>query len=271
MKVIILIIASKDSEHENDLLCQNKTWVSNCHKDVTVIYLRGWEKNYYFEDKNILYVPCLEEYTLILTKTILGLIYINNNYDFDILIRSNVSTYFETHKMVKELNKQKYQGSFYGGYCDQSKGRHFGVAKVFEYVSGAGIFLSKDVVNDLTKLKPELYLGTADDIALSDFVHKLGKQKIRIPRNNLQSTHIFIPTFYIRTKNSFDSSSASKRMMLIHEYFQKKRGISRAIAYSRILNNECKEFVNHPESFGKYVVKNRVVFINFIKLKFGIS
>jgi len=270
MKIIILIIASKDSEHETDLLCQQKTWISNCHEDVTIIYLRGWEENYYFEDKNVLYVPCREEYSLILTKTILGLTYINNNYNFDIIVRSNVSTYFETHQMVNELNRRKYYGSFFGGYFDQCTGNHFGIDGTFEYISGAGMFFSKDIVNDLIKLKPKLYAGVADDISISNYLFNLGKKRIRIARNNLQSTNIFIPTFYIRTKNSFDSNSASKRMVLIHEYFQKKTKVSRAISYFKIMNNEFMEFVNHPEGFRNYIAKNRVVFLNFIKLKLSI-
>ena len=52
MKVIILILASKDSEHEIDLSSQQKTWVNSCNKDVTVIFLRGWDQDYYFENKN---------------------------------------------------------------------------------------------------------------------------------------------------------------------------------------------------------------------------
>jgi hypothetical protein len=271
MKIIILIIASKDSEHESDLLCQQKTWVSKCHGDVTVIYLRGWDRNYYFEDKNVLYVPCREEYSQILTKTILGLMYINSNYNFDIVIRTNVSTYFETHKMVKELNKQKYNGSFYGGYIDQSTEKIFDIVRTFEYISGAGIFLSKDVVSDLISLKPESYIGIADDIAISSYLFNLRKKRIRIARNNLQSTHFFIPTFYIRTKNSFDSNSASKRMILIHEYFQKKGNLSRTRSYFKIAINECREFMNHPEEFKKYMAKNRVVLLNFIKLKLRIT
>jgi hypothetical protein len=76
-----------------------------------------------------------------------------------------------------------------------------------------------------------------------------------------------MPTFYIRTKNSFDSTSASKRMTLIHEYFQNTNKISRALSYCKIMKNEFKEFQNHPEEIRKYIAKNRVVFLSFVRLK----
>ena len=110
-------------------------------------------------------------------------------------------------------------------------------------------------------------MGVADDIAISNYLSNLGKKSIRIARNNLQSTHIFIPTFYIRTKNSFDSNSASKRMILIHEYFQNVNKIFRALSYFKILKNESKEFLNQPEGIRQYIAKNRVVFLSFVRLK----
>ena len=231
MKIVVLIIASNDREHEKDRLCQQKTWISNCHRDVKVIFLRGWNEESYFEDKDVLYVPCREEYSLILTKTILGIKYIHENYNFDILIRSNVSTYFETNRLVKELNRTRYKNSFFGGYFDQTTEKDSNMKKSSEYISGAGIFFSKDIVGDLIRLDPKEYAGVGDDIAISKYLLALGRNSLRIKRNNLQTTHIFIPTFYIRTKNSFDYNSASRRMTLIHNYFVSTTRFNQFLSY----------------------------------------
>jgi hypothetical protein len=267
MKIVVLIIASNDMEHEKDLLCQQKTWISNCHRDVKVIFLRGWNKKFYFEDKDVLYVPCREEYALILTKTVLGMKYIYENHNFDVLVRSNVSTYFETNRLVKELNRTRYKNSFFGGYFDQTTEKDNNVKRSSEYISGAGIFFSKDIVGDLIGLDPQEFAGIGDDFAISKYLISLGKNSLRIKRNNLQSTHIFIPTFYIRTKNSFDPNSASRRMVLIHNYFASTTWLNQFLSYLKIVANEFREVTNHPEGLLIYLAKNRVVFLSYVKTK----
>ena len=267
MKIIILIIASNKQEHESDLLCQKETWVSNCNENVSVIYLRGWNNNYFHKNKDVLFVPCKEEYSLILTKTILGLQYIIENFDFDILIRSNVSTYFETHRLVRELGQSVYKKSFFGGYFDRSSQKIFGNKNSFEYISGAGIFLSKYAAFELCTINPDEYYGIFDDLAIFNYLNNKNIRKIRIARNNLQSTHFFIPTFYIRAKNSANPESASRRMFLIHEFFQAKNIRYKILAYSRIQANELSEFCKKTEPAYLYFVKNRVVLMSHLKMK----
>jgi hypothetical protein len=254
-------------EHEKDMLCQQKTWISNCHPDVRVIYLRGWNEKFYFEDKDVLFVPCSEEYSLILTKTVLGLKYISENYRYDLVIRSNVSTYFETHRLIKEVSQTKYQDSFFGGYFDQSSGDINDMKRSFEYISGAGMFFSKDIVGDLIQLDPQKFVGIADDLAISSYLFALGKNAVRIKRNNLHATHVFFPSFYIRTKNSFDYNSASKRMFLIHNYFMSHTWLGRFRTYCKIASNEFREIQNYWEGLSIYLAKNRVIFISYIKAK----
>ena len=266
---MILIIASNDLEHEKDLLTQKSTWVSRCPQNVSVVFLRGWENNYSFLDKDTLYVPCREEYSLILKKTLLGMNYLLENFDFDILVRSNVSTYFESKRLIKELSKSIYDSDFFGGYFDKTSIKYFNEKQSLEYVSGAGVFLSRAIVAKLSKLNPEKYVGIADDIAISEYLNdKKELMSIRIVRNNLHYTHIFIPTFYVRTKNSFDSDSASRRMSLIDQYFRCESISAKIRAYFQIQKNEISEYRKHPEGFVKFLSKNRVVFWAFFKAKF---
>jgi hypothetical protein len=268
-KILILIIASNDLEHEKDLLSQKSTWASRCPQNISVIFLRGWKNDFFFLDKGTLYVPCREEYSLILTKTILGMNYVLENFDFDILIRSNVSTYFESKRLNKELSKSIYNSDFFGGYFDQANFKHSNQKERLEYVSGAGLFLSRAVVAKLSKLNPEKYAGIADDIAMSEYLNdQEGIISIRIVRNNLHYTHFFIPTFYIRTKNSFDFKSASRRMILIDKYFRSDSISMKIRAYFQIQKNEFREYRMHPEGFVKFLSKNRVVFWAFLKAKF---
>lgn len=267
-KIIILIIASNDAEHENDLETQKKTWISKCPENISVIFLRGWNNDYSLLDNHTLYVPCREEYSLILTKTLLGIEYILNHLSFDVLIRTNVSTYFEGNLLNKELGRPIYDFEFFGGYFDKTKMLYKNKKKSHEYISGAGIFLSKGTANQLIKLNPKNYIGMADDVAIFEFlITKKDITCIRIVRNNLHYTHLFVPSFYIRTKNSFNSNSASIRMNLIHKYFTSLSLTMKINSYLAIEKNEIDEYIKHPEGIFRFLTKNRVVFWAFIKTK----
>jgi hypothetical protein len=267
MKILILIIASNQPEHELDLQSQKNTWVETCNDNVSVIFLRGWDEQKYQFDNGVLFVPIQETYSNILNKTILGLKYILNNIDFDVLVRSNVSTYFETNKLFKELSSPKYQGSFVGGYFDKSKDINFYPKDSFEYISGTGIYLSKDAVHGLSNLDSNNYTGVSEDLAIFDYLKNSGFKIIRMTRNNLFSTHFFIPTYNIRLKNSFNSQSASRRMQLVHNFFNTKNLLLKTLAYFEIQINEIREFLSHPEHPYLYAVKNRVVLNSFFKMK----
>jgi len=269
MKILILIVASNEPENESDLKSQKETWIKSCNPSVSILYLRGWDKDSYQIIHDVLFVPIKEQYSLILDKTILGLQFVLKNFDFDILIRSNVSTYFETNRLVAELTRSIYNGSFVGGYFDKSKDLSFYKGKSFEYISGTGIFLSRDAVVELSQMNPKKYTGIFDDLAIFDFLKNKNFKMVRMARNNLFSTHFFIPTFTIRLKNTYNSKSASKRMFLIHKYFIAENNSSRVLAYLSIQLNELSEFLSHPDFPFKYLIKNRIVLVSFIKMKFN--
>jgi len=266
MKILILIIASNDSIHEADLSAQQKTWIKDKHHDVQVLYLRGWHHKSYLLEQDTLFVPCEENYNLILTKTILGLQYVLKNFSFDVLIRSNVSTYFETNRLIAELKKPLYRQEFIGGYFDQYKRGISNKTKNNEYISGTGIFLSRKAVEVLITLPPDKYSGIFDDIVIFNFFKNSEFKSIRMNRNNLHSTNIFIPTYHIRMKNSFNSESTARRMMLVHNYFQAKTIRLKLFAYWKICLNEVQEFRTSSEPLYLFLIKNRVVFVSYIKL-----
>ena len=267
MKVLIIIIASRKEEHEADRVWQIKTWASENSNTVSVLWLRGWDERSFFLDGRDLYVPCKEDFDKILEKTIYGLKFALENNDFDILIRSNVSTYFDLNLLVKELSRSKYKEDFYGGYVDKSNGGYFEASRPIEYLSGTGIFMSRAYAELLSNLNSQDYLGIPDDVAISKFFDRNGLRRLRIKRNNLSSTHIFVPTFHIRAKSSTDAALAGKRMLLIDRYFSTRNTLLRLKIYLLIICMEVVAFKKHPESIKLYILRNRVVFSSYIRMK----
>jgi len=267
MKLIFLVIASEDSIHQQDLLTQQRTWASSLPKDVDVVWLRGHGGSDFKFDGETLYVPCPELYGNILEKTILGVRYVVEKLDFNVLVRTNVSTYFNIEKTLSELGKKRFSDDFFGGYIDKSKGGYFGRQESQDYISGTGIFLSRVAARKLYSLDFLAYKGVPDDVAISHFLDMSGVRKVRMSRNNLGSTHIFIPSYYIRAKSSAVSSLASNRMLLIDDYFNQSSFYSKLKSYRRIMSFEIHAFRTHPERKWRYVQRNRIVFQNLLLTK----
>ena len=267
MRVIFLVIASEDPVHQADLEVQRRTWASSILSDSRVIWLRGSESNVATMEGDTLYVPCEELYENILEKTIRGIKYVLENFDFDVLVRTNVSTYFDSKRLTLELEKKIYSKTFVGGYVDKSNGGYFDSKRAFEYISGTGIFLSKIAAKSLSKLNPEEFKALPDDVAISHYLSSKGIRLVRMHRNNLASTHFFIPSFFTRAKSSTDSSLAGKRMVLLHEYFTSDKVLGRLSTTIKILKLEISAFLNHPETKIRYLRRNRVVLVSFFKTK----
>lgn len=267
MKLIFLVIASEDSIHQQDLLTQQDTWARALPGGVSVVWLRGHEEAAFRLDGNTLYVPCLELYGNILEKTILGVKYLVDNQNFDVIVRTNVSTYFNVEMTLSELKKIRYKGDFFGGYIDKSKGGYFGRRESQDYISGTGIFLSRAAARKIASLDFTEYTGIPDDVAISHFLEESGLRKVRMSRNNLGSTHIFFPSYYIRAKSSAVSTLASDRMHMIHAYFTAGTTYKKIRAYKKIMIFELVAFLNHPEKKWRYVQRNRVVVQNLALTK----
>ena len=267
MKIVFVVIASEDSLHEHDLKTQQETWAKNLPEDFQVVWLRGSKRQQVNFCDGTLYVGCPELYENILQKTILGIRYLTENIDFDILIRTNVSTYFNPERLRVELNKDRYAKSFYGGYIDRTKGGYFGTSGSLDYISGTGIFLSRKAAEKLSRLDYRTYIDVPDDVAISHFLENTAIGRIRMTRNNLGSTHLFFPSYHIRAKSSAVPELASTRMRLIDSYFHEKTFFGLCMAYLAILKLEFHAFWNHPEPKIRYLQRNRIVLQSFTLAK----
>ena len=134
----------------------------------------------------------------ILIKTIKALEFIETNYSYDYLLRSNLSSFFRFDRLlqhVKALNNRNkvYQG-FQGyheylsnensnipsmGFLPRSNvEKSAGELKILPitvpFISGAGILMSKDVVQLLIEKQSSLNYSLIDDVAIGDFMQKFG-------------------------------------------------------------------------------------------------
>ena len=250
-KTIFLILGSKSPENEADLRMQKETWLQDLLSTQSYLVLRGSDAVLARIEKDELYLPVIEAYGNILLKTILGMQWALENSNFDVMIRTNVSTYFPpgiVEKVTESLNTESH---YFGGYVDQCRLPGEERNRITEYVAGTGLILSRPTVKILCDMDWSDYHGWPDDLALSMALKGAGILPDKIRRNNLSQLHFFAPAFQIRLKTSSVSFLASQRMRDVHKYFHASGRLNRILRYLLISVREIRyALINREEILG---------------------
>jgi hypothetical protein len=160
--IIFLIISSKNKSYYQEM------------KPLTSMYMRKYPNNINFffveADPNIkpqmeiigndIFVKHKENVVPgIFIKTIKALKYINDNYDYNYLIRTNSSSFFNIEKMLKYLSnfpKEKFAIGF-----------TLNIPIHGNFLHGTSIIITKDISYYLYKYYNKNYLKIADDVFIS--------------------------------------------------------------------------------------------------------
>ena len=131
-------------------------------------------------------------------KTVKAIQYINKNYDYDILLRTNLSSFYNLDHLIKSHANLANSPIFYGGIYQ------FG-----RFVSGTGIFISKKATEYLTL--NDNYEIEHDDVLISRILSSSGSKLIKFDDNlmvyccndnsNLPSEGEIKNALYFRIKN----------------------------------------------------------------------
>lgn len=237
-RVLYVILASDDSTNELDLSMQRRTWLRTISGSSRVVILRGHEKPDFDFDGETLRVPITESYQNILKKTILGLNWIVENIDFDLLIRTNVSTYFDTKRVKDVLRKMHLDHAEFGGFVERSNFGSGGILDEETFVTGTGIYLTKSSVLKLVSLDEQDFRGVPEDLSISRFLIENSVKMISFPRVNLHSTHILLPGFQTRLKSSEISELASLRFGALFSFYNKQTFPRKTLAFLSSLRFE---------------------------------
>lgn len=248
MKVVILALAGGERAHLRDEEAQRNTWARNSHQ-IEIIWVHGSEeKNVRYLDRRLL-VPIPENYSNLLKKTIEATRWIEDNLEYDFLIRSNVSSYFDIELLLNQMYKAPSR-EFVGGAFQYYKSAKKEVLEKF--INGAGIYMSRDVVKYLNEIKPESFQGIPDDVAISRYLgQKYDLQSVSIC--NLCMTHFFYRAPQTRVKSQIRKRSirtnwiTPKRMHNVHSYYQSEKLINRSFQRIKLQMYELLMLENPKE------------------------
>jgi hypothetical protein len=159
MKLIILILANDNNLY---LECQQiwKSYMSN-HPFIDSYFLKynsNLDDEIKLENDTILIKGNESLVPGCLDKTIKSIEFILNNFEFDFILRTNMSSVFDLDKLYKILNKEINCAGVVGNINN------------INFISGAGMVLSKNICNNLIAYKTNLNYNIMDDVSIGKFI-----------------------------------------------------------------------------------------------------
>jgi hypothetical protein len=196
ISIINLVLYSNNEEYD-EMYKLTRDYYKKFN-NVTTIYYKYNDNNtveYELVD-DVLNIKGTETYVPgILDKTIKAFQFINNNYKFDYIVRSNISTIINFDLLCQQLETNPIE---YGGgkgnilsYIDIPAGitdnTYFGT----EYAAGTSIIISKNIVNEIVHNKDKLVYNIIDDVSIGILINK---DLNHIKKSYINESHyIFVP------------------------------------------------------------------------------
>jgi hypothetical protein len=207
MKILILSLSFFDNGiYSKFYKTQKSTWDSINVDGISTMYYVGNSEEEKVEG-NIIYTTTSESLENAGYKT-LKAFELTKDIPYDVIYRTNASSYVDKLILKKFISDKDYK-SIYCGVI----GHHAG----FEFASGSGYFISKDLVNYVLENKDLWDHGLIDDVALAKLLNKINTPVLPAPRYQVYPSDRNIPLdyFHYRFKNN-DRSSDCELMNRLH-------------------------------------------------------
>lgn len=170
-KIIFLIIYSTDVPEFSQMRELTPKYMNLYQDEIKYLFLEYKEdltEDVIETDDCLFFKGSDSMYASIYNKSIKAMEYISTKYEFDYVIRTNMSTFWNIPNLFKLLEiKQKEKLA-----CGYAKQYYDIGSRVIEFISGTGIIMSKDVAEIVYK-NPN-YVTGRDDVDICDAIYLNG-------------------------------------------------------------------------------------------------
>ena len=172
MKLIILVIVNRNKIYDEFLNLWNETinYIKIKKYSIKIYFLFGKDqkiKNLNITKDNIFISSENDSIKKgVIIKTFEAFDYIEKNYDYEYILRTNISSFFIIDKLLKLINKIP-SSNIYGGISGNFKFKD----RKIKYCSGTCILLSKDVVSYINNNKSDKFYFW-DDVLIGEILRK---------------------------------------------------------------------------------------------------
>lgn len=166
-KAVILVLASDNSPIYQEFRKIYQRYLNEC-PDVKVLLVYGAGTLFERQEYDLVYDDIVENYYPgMITKTLRAMEHIDQTYDYDFLIRTNLSTFWDFTNLLKRLEVLPSTNCIAGSRIwNTVKG-----VKSSEYIAGVNLVLSRDLVIDIIANASEVcsWNNIAEDQAISQY------------------------------------------------------------------------------------------------------
>lgn len=230
-RVVILALTTSNPRHRAHQRAQQLTWAGDVPPGMRVIWLEGGAlKTEFSESLSTLRVAVPEEFENILEKTIFGLQWVLEELAPDFIIRTNTSNYWNLPRVSSTLKELSRDEGILGGHKLRwsDEDLHYGL-KSWSYISGSGIWMSRDVAAELASKDPRPFRDLIDDVAIGRILVDRMQSSISIPMLQITNYEIPAPSLQSRVKHWGDHQLTVERMFALHRLYTDRQSVGKSV------------------------------------------
>jgi hypothetical protein len=221
VKTLVLVLATHVEPFPTLIATIKRTWASVQVPDVDVLFYYGGSRNA-LEGRD-LFLAVGDDLPNVGRKTLACFDYVLDHLDFDLVLRTNCSTYIDLPNLRDYVAANAETERFYAGKGSWVDG--------IDFATGTGIFLSRDLVELLVAQRLQWDHSYLDDVALAKLLHENGIERRFAPQvvyaRVRDARKVDTSEFRFRCKTAPTGSASRlgdiKIMLAIHEAFERAR------------------------------------------------
>lgn len=221
MRTLVLVLSALQRPYPDLIRAQKRTWAARDLADVDVLFYYGGAET--LRHGRDLFVAAPDTYWEIGHKTLACFEYVLQTLEFDLVFRTNCSSYVDLPNLRAWVSEHAVASRFYAGVL----GFHPPAGDV--YASGSGYFLSRDLVERVVQERASWDHGLHDDVALGKLLARAGVTPAPTPRVDVpdvrEARRIDTSHFHFRCKTDSSWRRGDIDVLLeIDRAFAKARG-----------------------------------------------
>ena len=221
MATVILLIAGAAKEpHSLNEDAQRETWARDFSFPVYWIHGdapgagRALVETVDTENRRI-DVALPENFSNLLEKSLRALQWALDSQEFDFVVRSNSSSFWNEAELVKLIATLPRSGLYAGPIGTWSS-----PGGAWDYIGGSALFMSRDVAEVASRADVSLYRNLPDDVALGHWMREVGVKPVALRGSRIVDYEPPTPAAFSRMKHWTDAKVTRSRMRRLDRVYR---------------------------------------------------
>jgi len=230
VKTVVLVLSTHSPSFVPLIETIKGTWAAVRVEGVDVLFYYGGDR-LAIQGRD-LYLPVADDLPNAGRRTLACFEHLLDTVDFDLIFRTNCSTYIDLPNLRRYVEEHAEPSRFYAGKGAFVDG--------IDFATGTGYFLSRDLVDLVVSRREDWDHSYLDDVALAKLLRSHGIERRPVPRVVYERARdvrkVDVSQFHFRCKTAPTGSPSRAGdvavMLRVHEAFERARSHSSTEARS---------------------------------------